>query len=380
MKNKFIISLILFFAATFSMFAQTTIYEVTANKLNVRQTANSQGKVSGSLVKGDKVDVLSITGSWAKINYKNHTAYVSAQYLKKVEVEDKKPEVQKTEKIVENEAAVSKAPTTTATPVTSTPSNSKSKSSKSSNGVHFAKGDVMVSGGIGLATNIYSEHVGAMFSQKVSVDFGIANLGKRTTLGIGFALNNSWGDKHDGKVAGSYNYEYTSRTVERTKNGTRWQTTMDKTQKHHRSGTGTADATFTSDCITALANVSIHHQFAPKLEGYAVMGFGGGMMITRCSDFHNYNGFHSEYVNKTDEIGSKKKVTFTWSYNDLAHTKFTDGGDSETFCLSISTFCGVRYWLNQHLGVMGEVGLDAASFKGGASTLDLMKVGCVYKF
>lgn len=58
-------------------------YQVTANKLNVRNAPES-GAVIGSLTLGTEVEVVSINKGWAEITYKGKKAYVSAQFLSPV--------------------------------------------------------------------------------------------------------------------------------------------------------------------------------------------------------------------------------------------------------------------------------------------------------
>ena len=54
---------------------------VTATTLNVRKGAGTAYARMGLLKKGDKVQVLSVTGGWAKIAYGDAVGYVSANYL-----------------------------------------------------------------------------------------------------------------------------------------------------------------------------------------------------------------------------------------------------------------------------------------------------------
>ena len=62
-----------------------TKYEVTANTfLNIRSYADKEAPVLGTIDKGGKIDVYEINDGWAKIGYDNGYAYVSAQYLKRV--------------------------------------------------------------------------------------------------------------------------------------------------------------------------------------------------------------------------------------------------------------------------------------------------------
>lgn len=64
-------------------------YEViSTTRLNVRSKPDAKSSVIGSLYPNDVIDVLSITDSWAKIEYKGRKAYVSSKYIKKVEVKE----------------------------------------------------------------------------------------------------------------------------------------------------------------------------------------------------------------------------------------------------------------------------------------------------
>lgn len=61
-------------------YATITQY-VTATTLNVRSGAGTSYLVLGSLSKGTKVEVISTTNGWSKINYNGSIGYVSSQYL-----------------------------------------------------------------------------------------------------------------------------------------------------------------------------------------------------------------------------------------------------------------------------------------------------------
>ena len=54
---------------------------VIATTLNVRSGAGTSYSVLGSLSKGTKVEVISTTNGWSKINYNGSIGYVSSQYL-----------------------------------------------------------------------------------------------------------------------------------------------------------------------------------------------------------------------------------------------------------------------------------------------------------
>ena len=58
------------------------IGKVTAKSLNMRQTASTNSPVIDALTLGQKVEVLSLEGDWAKIRVNSKTGFVSKTYLK----------------------------------------------------------------------------------------------------------------------------------------------------------------------------------------------------------------------------------------------------------------------------------------------------------
>ncbi len=71
-----------------------TIKEVNTDGLNVRTGPSTSYATIGTLNKGTRVEVISESAGWSKINYNNKTAYVSSGYLKAVSTStpDTKPE------------------------------------------------------------------------------------------------------------------------------------------------------------------------------------------------------------------------------------------------------------------------------------------------
>ncbi|MBY0062717.1 SH3 domain-containing protein [Priestia aryabhattai] len=61
--------------------AENTTYTVTASTLNVRSGAGTSYASIGSVTKGQKLSVVSKSGSWYKINYNGRTGYVSSDYV-----------------------------------------------------------------------------------------------------------------------------------------------------------------------------------------------------------------------------------------------------------------------------------------------------------
>lgn len=58
------------------------IGKVTVKSLNMRQTASTDSPVVAALTLGQKVEVLSLNGNWAKIRVNSRTGFVSKTYLK----------------------------------------------------------------------------------------------------------------------------------------------------------------------------------------------------------------------------------------------------------------------------------------------------------
>ncbi|CUQ16558.1 SH3 domain-containing protein [Clostridium baratii] len=65
---------------------------VNASALNVRSGASTSSSVIGSLNRGAKVEIVSTSGKWHKIKYKNGYGYVSADYIKINSSNTSKPE------------------------------------------------------------------------------------------------------------------------------------------------------------------------------------------------------------------------------------------------------------------------------------------------
>ncbi|MGM9949302.1 MAG: N-acetylmuramoyl-L-alanine amidase [Lysinibacillus sp.] len=61
-----------------------TIGVATVNSLNIRAQATANSAVIGSINRGTKVDVLSISGGWVKVSYNGKTGYISKTYLRLV--------------------------------------------------------------------------------------------------------------------------------------------------------------------------------------------------------------------------------------------------------------------------------------------------------
>lgn len=72
--------------------SNTTTKYANTSSVNVRSGPSTSNSILGKLNKNDKVEVISESGSWSKINYKGSTAYVSSQYLSNRQIEEDKNE------------------------------------------------------------------------------------------------------------------------------------------------------------------------------------------------------------------------------------------------------------------------------------------------
>lgn len=65
--------------------------KVTADTLNVRESASQSARVIGRIAKDQDVEILEDNGEWLKIKYRSYTGYVSSNYIKKIEEKEEIP-------------------------------------------------------------------------------------------------------------------------------------------------------------------------------------------------------------------------------------------------------------------------------------------------
>lgn len=96
MKKSVLLLLLAIFSATLGLSA-ADIYRVTSQSvLNVRNAPSKQGAVVSTLAPGARIEVMSVSGGWAKIRLSNgSTAYCSADYLAYVGESTQKVEKEK---------------------------------------------------------------------------------------------------------------------------------------------------------------------------------------------------------------------------------------------------------------------------------------------
>lgn len=61
---------------------------IASVSLNVRSAPSAKAKIIGALSKGQEIEVYSFTNGWAKIQYKEAQAYVSAKYIEKMAIDE----------------------------------------------------------------------------------------------------------------------------------------------------------------------------------------------------------------------------------------------------------------------------------------------------
>ncbi|MDR3086206.1 MAG: SH3 domain-containing protein [Christensenellaceae bacterium] len=64
---------------------QTSSYSVAARRLNVRSGPSTKSSILGQFTRGSVVQVISVSGGWAQIQYGNGVAYLSMDYLRPIQ-------------------------------------------------------------------------------------------------------------------------------------------------------------------------------------------------------------------------------------------------------------------------------------------------------
>lgn len=250
--------------------------------------------------------------------------------------------------------------------------------SMTATGQSFRKGGRLLNFGIGVGK---VQYCGPTFTQKISMEWGVANVGKRGTIGLGVTLANAYGGVVDGKVAGVYDYKVSTMMYKYADNGHgRWMQSSYPGAKIERVGIGTADARFSRDDVKILATVAYHHAVTKKLDVYGTFGLGFGIINGLCGNFHNYDGFEKETkVNTINTNIKKNQYCLTYSYDDLDHIDFSDYRYHKV-AFSCGFFAGARYSITNRIGAFAELGLVSGAFKGDYNhSIDVLTLGVSLK-
>ena len=161
------------------------------------------------------------------------------------------------------------------------------------------KGDLTGDIGIGVGAMDGGGSVAA-FTQRLAIEYGIANfnmLNSDWTATIGFQVNN---------------------------------------------GVHSANHS-TQDDITFMPTASIHHGFTDRIDGYATLGLGFGLL----NSHYSYKGI-------------------------------SDGATTASFAMAFDL--GARYWINSTLAVNAQFGLVSATWKNSYGSYNILSAGITYKF
>ena len=246
----------------------------------------------------------------------------------------------------------------------------------------FKKGDFIGNLGIGVGAHRLNGYGGATFTQKASFEYGLGQVAKNLSLGVGFAIANSYGDKAETTLYGAYDYYVNTTMYHYHKNSAgRWTTESYAGSKIHRQGVGSVDASIASDDIKFMPTLSLHYKFSSSLEAYATIGAGVSVLNGIVSDEHNYQGMKKE--EKVKDINTnvmKEQHSLTYKYDDLEHAKI-EGGEYHKVGGAFALNVGVRYYFTNRLAAFGEFGVNAVSLKNNyARSWDILSIGCTCKF
>lgn len=246
----------------------------------------------------------------------------------------------------------------------------------------FEKGEKRMNLTIGVGMVDYIGKSRAAFDQHFGMEWGVGKIADRVTVGVGFAVNNTYGGKYESKVAGKFDYKYTHYTTGKMYDfqKERWYN-VNESKKIRREGAGTADADIAREDVNALATVSFHFTPIPKLDTYVKVGAGVGCMTYLIGNYRNEEGFKKANYNENRET-KYTNVTTKFSYNDLDHVKW-NGMDAKVVP-SMAAYVGATYYLTETWGVEAQLGLISANIKnkkkGYPNSYGIFALGASYKF
>lgn len=247
----------------------------------------------------------------------------------------------------------------------------------------FEVGDKKIDFTIGVGTINFSDKNRATFDQHLTMEWGIANVCDKFTVGLGFAVNNMYGATFQGHTIGTYDYSYSIHTYGKKWNysSDKWER-MDETTKSKRQGFGEADMNVSREDVDALLVASLHCSPIKNLDTYVRLGVGVGVMNVIYSKYTNLKGFTKK--NESYEHSSKYlETTTTYSYDDLAHAKWVDKPKSKVVP-SMAAYIGATYYFSPNWGADLQIGLINANFKGAKkgypNSFGVFALGVSYKF
>lgn len=250
------------------------------------------------------------------------------------------------------------------------------------NAQEFEVGDKKMSLTVGAGLVEWADKGRTTFDQHFNMEWGIANISDKFTIGVGFAANNAYGGSVESYVTGSYNYKYTVYYTTKTKNEhNRW-VNGSSTETRHRKGEGYATCDEAVEHYNAMATASFHYSPMRKLDTYAKFGIGVGGMSYLLTNYRDENGFSKADIDITPIETSSRVSTTKYSYNDLDHADW-DGVKSKVVP-AVAFYVGATYYFTPNWGAEAQFGLVSSNIKGVShghpSSYSIIAVGAAYKF
>ena len=241
----------------------------------------------------------------------------------------------------------------------------------------FDKGSKKVDLTIGVGT---VRGTGATFDQHVNTEWGVAKISDKFTIGVGFAVNNSYGGGVESTIYGEYDYSYKQTTTTKTKNANnRWvQSSQSKNVK--REGYGSAKANLAREDFNAMVTASFHYSPIKKLDTYAKIGLGVGCKTYITNNLSNTNGFNEANVqNKSIVDNNERKSWITYKYNDLDHVEWNTPKAKAAAAMAL--YVGATYYITDNWGVDAQIGMISSVLqKSYTNSFAIFAVGASYKF
>lgn len=227
----------------------------------------------------------------------------------------------------------------------------------------FKEGDKKIDFTIGVGTIDYTDKNRATFDQHFTMEWGVAEFGDGFTVGAGFAVNNMYGGMFEGSDTGSYDYSYRLSDYGTVIDpATGLQTSYDNSRNEQRQGTGWAECHVAREDVDFLGIVSLHYSPMEKLDTYARLGLGFGVMNYIYSNYHNQQNFDSADFYEHNVTGTSDSY-IKYSYNDLDHVRW-DKSLGAKVVPSFSLYLGATYYLTDNWGADLQLGLINANFRG----------------
>lgn len=246
----------------------------------------------------------------------------------------------------------------------------------------FNKGDRKVDLTVGVGAVAYADKSRLTFDQHLGMEWAVASVADKMTLGVGFNINNTYGGTFESVVTGTYDYSYTYRTTGKVYSYSKkkWES-INETKQIRRKGTGSGDADISREDVNAQFVVALHYSPLSRLDTYVKVGAGVGYMNWIVSDIRNEQGLKKVDHHETSE-NTLYSRTDIYSYNDFDHVKWA--GYKSKVVPAMSAYLGATYMLTEKWGVDAQIGLISANIKGNKkgypNSYGIFALGASYRF